>query len=301
MTRTSTKTALLAAALLTSGCVHKVSMRMDWTQPPLLTLPEGASVFVDGQAAPVNADNVVDGVLRGSLGQVVREMAKGGTLPTLEEEFRRVLVKGRFQLAEKGRSQYVVRLTPTAWNYSRSGRTGMNGHGKLDVRVTVLDAANPDARPLYQDIIWGKAGSMGMGEPEAVRRAAAAIADEFLTVFAPSSRSGWFELDGEDPACEPGIELAEEGLVDGAYDSFFQAMRANPGSAPALYNFAVMTGVKGNLDESERLMTEATKIQQKKLYYRAIDIVRSARQQRDAASAPPPVPVPTPGSAPATP
>lgn len=287
---------VLAATLSASGCVHKHSVRMDWVQPPRLTLPEGASVFVDGQAAPVHGSDVVDGMLRGDLGQVVRQMAKGAALPMLEAEFKESLAQRRLLSVENGRAQYALRLTPTSWAYSHSGRTALDGTGKLDVRVTVLDEQKPTAPPLYEDIIWGRAGSRGLGEGEAMRHCAEAIADEFLNLFKPATRSGWFELDDEDPAVENGIELAREGLLDGAYDAFFAAVRANPQSAPAVYNFGVITGAKGNLDEAERHMTHATTLQQKRLYYRAIDIVRSARRERDAAAAQSSAPGPEPAA-----
>ncbi len=279
---------VFAVALCTTGCVRKVNVRMNWVQPPRLTLPEGAAMFIDGNAAPVDGVDVVDGMLRADLGQVVRQVAKGAALPTLEQEFKTRLTQARFQPAAKDRAQYAVRLTPTHWAYNSSGRMGLDGTGKLDVRVTVVDLRNASAPPLYDDTIWGRAGSRGLGEPESMIRCSEAIAGEFLNLFSPSTGSGRFELDDEDPAVEQGIELARDGLIDGAYDSFFAAVRANPQSAPALYDFAVMTGAKGNLDEAERLMTEATRFQQKKLYYRALEIVRGARQERDAATVPPP-------------
>lgn len=290
---------MFAVSLFSTGCAHKVMVRMDWVQPPRLTLPQGAAVFIDGHAAPVDGVDVVDGVLRADLGQVVRQVAKGASLPTLEQEFKTRLVQARFQTTDKNSAQYAVRLTPTYWAYNASGRMGLDGTGKLDVRVTVVDLRNASAPPLYDDTIWGRAGSRGLGEVESMARCADAIAGEFLTLFSPSTGFGRFELDDEDPAVEQGIDLARDGLMDGAYDAFFAAVRANPQSAPALYDFAVMSGVKGNLDEAERLMTEATRFQQKKLYYRALEIVRGARQERDAASTPPPgAPAATPAPAP---
>ena len=90
------------------------------------------------------------------------------------------------------------------------------------------------------------------------------------------------ELDDSDPNAEPGIELCKDGKFDAAYVAFSEASSRSPGSAPLLYNLAVLAEARGEYNLAESMLGRATGLEPKALYFEALDRVRRARGDSEA-------------------
>jgi len=109
-------------------------------------------------------------------------------------------------------------------------------------------------------------------------RSSRALAGAFLRTLQPTRISAVVELDDSDPITEPGIALCEDGNFEAAYLAFSEAATRAPKSAPVLYDLAVLAEARGDYDLAESMLTRATGLEPKELYFSALERVRRVRK-----------------------
>ncbi|MBI3183159.1 MAG: tetratricopeptide repeat protein [Myxococcales bacterium] len=269
--------ALLAATVVTSfGCTPRI--RIEWSRPARFQLAPDQRIALQVEADGVgpSATNVLDAAIGFTQGQVLNKWV---AVEAVRNEMDAELRRAGLNLVDRPQADLVLRARPTDWSYQLDEKKDVkSGVGRLDVRIDVLDARNPNAPPLFGSSYWAKGGAANIGEPEAMLRASKRLAGVFLSDLRPHRVSAEVELDDSDPIVHPGVTLCKEGLFDAAYSAFSDAVARSPQSAPALYDLAVLAEARGSYDEAEGLLTKATGISPKPLYYRALERARGARE-----------------------
>lgn len=243
------------------------------------TQPLALEVKPDGVAP--SATTVMDAAIGLSQGQV---MNKWVAVEPVRVEWNGQLHAASYKLVAAGQAERILRIVPTGWAYEIDKQNLKAGHGRLDLRVEVLDARNPDGPPLFREEYWATSSVSNVGEPEAMLRAAKTAALRFLEDLRPGQVWNTVELDDDDPAAEPGIQLCKQNQFEAAHAAFSDLATRSPGSAPALYNLAVLKESRGEYDQAEELLIRATQIQPKPIYYSALERVRYARADAVALS-----------------
>lgn len=133
----------------------------------------------------------------------------------------------------------------------RKGTSGTSTTARASLKVRVL---NRDGTSRYEATYTGDT-SAGIPKPDQaqpddvqlVRSAAFNAVDRFVADLRPSVGSVSFSLEDDGPL-EPGVKLALDGDLDGAWTSFQQVIQANPGNAAALYDLGAVMTAKGELE-----------------------------------------------------
>lgn len=266
--------AVVAALLFSTGCAHVI--RIERTRPARLNLnPErklGLQVEALKKAENAQAAQAVGAIMNLAGGQLVQtEMA----VEPLRNDFHRRLQASQFKLVDLGGADTLVKVVPTEWKYrGPPPLTQGVGTGTLHIRLEVYDGKGEGAKLLFSDTYWAKAEASN--EAEAILRASNRLASLFVSELEPDRVWAKVELDDSDPVVKPGIELCDRGMFDAAHQAFTDIVARTPNSAPALYNLAVLDEARGDYAKAEQLLTSATRIQSKPLYYAALERVRRA-------------------------
>jgi tetratricopeptide (TPR) repeat protein len=270
---------LVAVVLFVVGVGCTPRIRIEWSRPARFVLPveQPLAVNVEADGAAPTANNVIDAMIDIGQGQLLNKWL--AVLP-VRNELDAQLRRAGHNVVEGGSAAVMVRVRPTRWSY-KTNKKG-SGSGKLEARIEVIDPRNPAAQPLFSDGYWATAGSGKLGEPEAMARASRALARAFLATLQPSRISAEVELDDSDPITEPGIALCKDGQFEAAYLAFSDAATRAPQSAPVLYDLAVLAEARGEYDLAESMLTRATGLEPKALYFSALERVRRAREDADA-------------------
>lgn len=263
-------------------------IRIEWSQPAAFNLPPETpvAVIVERDGVQPSVNNVLDTALDVTRGQV---MNKWLAVEPVKQEFTAALQKRGYRIVDSSQAQALIKVRPVAWSYELDAKKKQdfrNGTGRLDVRVDVYDAKKLNEAPLFTETYWANGAAANIGEPEALSRAARNVPGAFFRDLKPRRVSSQVELDDSDPISETGIALCKDNKFNAAYEFFHDTVARAPDNAPALYNYAVMAEIKGQYDQSEALLMRATKIQQKPLYYSALERVRGARSDAQAMSTP---------------
>jgi tetratricopeptide (TPR) repeat protein len=157
------------------------------------------------------------------------------------------------------------------------GGAGSETSATAGVKVRVL---NRDGTSRYEATYHGRA-SAGIPRASAtqpddvqlVRAAAFNAVDQFVADLQPSMASVSFPLEDDGPL-EPGVQLAMDGDLDGAWASFQQVIQQNPRDAAALYDLGVVLTARGDLELARDAFAAAAKLNPK---YE--DVVRGAEQR----------------------
>ncbi len=147
---------------------------------------------------------------------------------------------------------------------SASGRIVVSQPYSGDYKGDKYDPTASDRRPVPAPLLHGAAR-------EAI--------DSFISEITPRTVTEKIELDDDEDALEPGIELCKRGQVDAAIRSFQSVLAKNPRSPGANYNLGVLLESRGEYAEAEKLYRKAHSLEQKSLYLDAIDDMR--RRIRD--------------------
>lgn len=131
------------------------------------------------------------------------------------------------------------------------GKSGTETTASAGVKVRVV---NRDGTSRYEATYTGRASAgvpkAGKAQPDdvqLVRSAAFNAVDRFIADLKPSVGRVDFDLEDDGPL-EPGVQLAMNGDLDGAWASFQQVSQQNPGNAAALYDLGVVMTAKGELE-----------------------------------------------------
>lgn len=284
MTRRFVRLAIACAVLAIASACGAPRIRIERTRPAVFQLSRSQPIAVEVQLDnPKNGDDVATDVmvagLRLTQGQV---LTKHLAVEPVRSEFASELRKAQYTVASGRDAALELRLVPVDWNYEVKGPDEIwAGSGRLVVKLQILDALDPDAPPRYQGTYRATGEARTLGEPEAMTDAARNVAIRFLRDLQPYRVSDVVELDDEDPAAKPGIELCREGDFDAAYTAFADTVAHHPNSAPALYNLGVLAESRGKYDEAEAVLSKATRINAKPIYHQALERVRLARRDSE--------------------
>jgi len=259
----------IALFVFAQGC-SVPQIRIERSCPPCIQLEPGSKIGLE-----VLAEGVDDGA--------------GGRLlsrPAASELVRRELDlhlrREANPLVDPRVADVLVRACPTHWSYDGPVilLPGQNGTWHLRVRIEVLRANSPNTPCISSSTYWSKVHAPD--EVQAIARAADLVADRFVADLRPSRICNVVEMDDSDPRVETGITLCRRGQFDAAYSAFSDLAARAPDSSPVLYNFAVLRESRGEYDEAEALLLRATKVEQKAIYYIALERVRAARRDAEA-------------------
>ncbi|MBS1149792.1 MAG: hypothetical protein H6Q89_1490 [Myxococcaceae bacterium] len=258
---------VLLGLSLAVGCTPRI--RLNWSQPPRLVIPLEQPMVLDVEAdgAAPTEHNVIDAIVDVSQGQVLNKWL--AVLP-VRTELNLLLRHAGHQVVEPQTAAVTVRVRPTRWSFHLN--KNRSGSGRLEARIEVFD---PNGQPLFSDDYWATGGGV---EPEAMARSSRALAGAFLRTLQPTRISAVVELDDSDPITEPGIALCEDGNFEAAYLAFSEAATRAPKSAPVLYDLAVLAEARGDYDLAESMLTRATGLEPKELYFSALERVRRVRK-----------------------
>lgn len=272
----------IAALLLTTACTHEI--RIARTRPPRLDLATDRKLAIEvkagdehGVPTATDAARAVVGLTRGQLVQPVM-----ATVP-VRDDLTRVLRNAHRTLVDPAQADLLLKAEPTSWKWR--GPLPMQrgtGTGTLHVRVDVFDRRAPGEPLVFTETYWASAEARNEGE--ALLRASDRLAREFLRDLEPVKVWARVQLDDSDPVTRPGIELCDRGKFEAAHQAFTDIVARHPGSAPALYNLAVLEEARGELDRAEALLVDATRLNAKPLYYEAIERVRRTRAEVQSAT-----------------
>jgi len=222
---------------------------------------------------------------RAKLGlEMVVENAPGRqvTAEAVLRELDRHLRRGANPVVDPRVADVLVRACPTQWSYEGPIvlLPGQNGLWHLRVRIEVVHANSPNVPCIYSSTYWSKVHAPD--EVQAMARAADLVSDRFVDDLRPSRVCNVVKMDDSDPRVETGIELCRCGQFDAAYSAFSDLAAKAPDSPSVLYNLAVLKESRGEYDEAEGLLLRAAKIEQKAIYYVALERVRAARRDAEA-------------------
>ena len=264
------------------GCAPP-RIRIEHLRPPNLVLPEAATIAVDAVAddRKLDGDQVFDAVAEGMFGGFAQKLNKWAAIPVMRAELEQALQRAGRAASDPAAASYTLVAKPLKWSFQMR-KSFFEGPGRLDVRLELRPTGAPDAKPVWAETYWARHD----GEELAVMRTDARhIARMFVEELYPTRITELVEMDDSDPAVRDGVELCKRGRFDAAFEAFFAAVRANPGSAAALYNLAVLQEARGNHDEAERLLVEAGRLAPHERIDLALSRVRRARE--DAKGFPP--------------
>lgn len=143
------------------------------------------------------------------------------------------------------------------------GKSGTETTASAGVKVRVV---NRDGTSRYEAKYTGRASAgvpkAGKAQPDdvqLVRTAAFNAVDQFIADLKPSVGRVSFDLEDDGPL-EPGVQLAMNGDLDGAWASFQQVIQQNPGNAAALYDLGVVMTAKGELEMARDAFAAAAQL-----------------------------------------
>ncbi|MEW6434851.1 MAG: tetratricopeptide repeat protein [Myxococcota bacterium] len=141
--------------------------------------------------------------------------------------------------------------------------SGTETTASAGVKVRVL---NRDGSSRYEATYTGRASAgvprAGRAQPDdvqLVRSAAFNAVDQFIADLEPSVGQVSFALEDDGPL-EPGVALAMDGDLDGAWASFQQVIQQDPGNAAALYDLGVVMTAKGELELARDAFAAAARL-----------------------------------------
>lgn len=275
---------VVTALVLTAGCAHNI--RIERTRPARVHLSTDRKIGVQVEAPPKVANegaaNAFNAVLNAAQGQLVQtEMA----VEPVRNELHQGLRTSQFTLVDASGADTIVRVVPTEWKYRGPPPLQRGtGTGTIRIRLEILDAKSPEKKQLFSEIYWASASASN--EAEAIFRASQKVARVFIDDLQPVRVWDTVELDDSDPVTKPGIELCDQGRFDAAHAAFSDIVERAPDSSAALYNLAILDEARGNYDKAEALLKSATRIQQKPMYYAALERVRAAKMDAQALANP---------------
>jgi tetratricopeptide (TPR) repeat protein len=226
---------------------------------------------------PGNSEGFAETVVAALGGRVLdRQEIAEAVLRELDRHLRR----GANPVVDPRVADVLVRAWPTQWCYEGPILLlpGQNGLWHLRVRIEVIRANSPNAPCISSSTYWAKVHAPN--EMQAIARAADLVTDRFVDDLRPSRICNVVEMDDSDPRVATGIQLCRSGQFDAAYSAFADLAAKAPDSPPVLYDFAVLKESRGEYDDAEGLLLRATSMEQKAIYYIALERVRAAR--RDA-------------------
>lgn len=281
MDRRFLRSCVALTALLVASACGAPRIRIERSRPASFQLSHQRPILV--RAVPDGSEPAAETVMMAALsvtqGQLLNKFV--AVLP-VQKAFMEQLHGARYTLGAPGNADLVLKLVPVSWTYEIETLEDVRvGNGKLKVQIEISNARDPDAAPLYSETFWGKGTSKSIGEPEAMSDAAQNIAESFLEDLQPGRVSHVVELDDDDPVVKPGLQLCRKGELGAAYVAFSDIAARHPGSAPALYNLAVLAEARGSYDEAATALTRAIRIHSKPMYHQAVQRVRVARRDWD--------------------
>lgn len=271
--------ALLVAA---AGC-GAPQITIERSRPACIQVGSEAKIAVrvttEGDPPERKTKALVDAAIDAAGGQFLNKRAAA---EPLWRELERELGRGVNPVVDLASADFIVLAHPTEWSYEGPILTQPDnpGHGHLRVHIDVVRANSPGEKPVYGSTYWSKVEAPD--ETRAIEKAAHLLAERFTADLRPSRVCNVVEMDDSDPRTSTGISLCRSGEFEAAHTAFSDLAAGAPGSAPALYDLAVLKESRGEYDEAEALLLRATKIAQKPIYYSALARVRAARVDAEA-------------------
>ncbi|MBX5484551.1 MAG: tetratricopeptide repeat protein [Myxococcaceae bacterium] len=267
-------------ALMAQGCSSTI--RISRTRPPVFQIKDNQKIAlqVEADGTAPSAATVMDAAISFGQGQLLNKWL---AVEPVRNEFDAQFRNAAYQLVPADQADLIIRVRPVNWSYHlESAKSVRSGSGRLDVRLEILDAHNPNGGALYSATYWGSASANNLGEPEAMLRSAQRIAGRFIADLKPYRVWEEVEMDRDEELVKPAIELCEDGQFDAAYQMLSDIVRAHPNSPAALYDLGVLAEARGSYDEAEQLVTQATQYAQKPIYYTALERIRRSRSDAQA-------------------
>jgi hypothetical protein len=271
------------AFLALTGSCSTPKIWIERTRPPCIQLDPREKVGLEMLVGNVPGSGKIEGLTEAVVGGLGgRILGRQATAEAVLRELGRHLQKGANPVVDPTVADVLVRACPTQWSYE--GPTlllpGQNGLWHLRVRIEVIRANSPNAPCLSSSTYWSKVHAPD--EVQAIAKAADLVSDRFVGDLRPSRVCNVVEMDDSDPRVETGIKLCRCGQFDAAYSAFSDLAAKAPDSPPVLYDLAVLKESRGEYDEAEGLLLRATRMEQKPIYYIALERVRAGRRDAEA-------------------
>jgi tetratricopeptide (TPR) repeat protein len=219
----------------------------------------------------------------------------------IEELLRQGRAGAYFQVADRSEEGIVVKPAGRSVQVLSSGTGAPQAPDEVGLRMDVLDwdadqksrmveekdkegnvvereVQYYEAKVAVSITLFNMEGKAALSEQEyeavvenakkdgALEDAARTVVYRLLTDITPRYVTKYIRLDDEDEAQKPIIEVARNGNVPRAITEMEAYTQANPQSAAALYNLAVMLDATGRYEEALDLYTRAITLSSKDFY-----------------------------------
>lgn len=246
--------ALVAGGALGTGCRSGLVIR-SWEPGPVAVGKATRLVLLDAEGERRSAREAVT--------QVLGEQARLGGYFTFNDESEKgaeVKVAGRTvrcEGAELGEDSLGMRLDVHQWQADTDTRTSQSVVGGIvQTRRTVVTAGevvlgitlfNAKGRALLAEKEFsGKAEGQTPDKDAVLAGAARSAIQQFLAEVTPRQVQRTVLFDTSEEAVTPFIKTAQGGNVKQAAEDLYGYVQANPNSAAATYNLAVMSDAMGD-------------------------------------------------------
>jgi hypothetical protein len=269
---------LVAALVLVgsglSGCVSMLTIES--LEPGRVNLGAARSmVILAGEGRRSARETVYN--------QLISEARRTGyfTVTDRSEDGIQVTVAGRSATASGGGfvpnpSEVYLRIDVIEWDARRDTSTTRDAQGrsttttvttaKVLLAITAFDAQG--MAPLAETEFEGTMQSSNPNDPEEMllEQAAAVAIGRFLGEVTPRRVARRVQLDDSEEAMKPIIDVAVAGNLARAADEFLAYSSANPNSAAAAYNLAVVLDAMGRYSEAMVWYDRALQLGNKSFY-----------------------------------
>lgn len=284
---------LALAALALAGC-KPLRINLRWDQAARIDLPPGSAVaFEVDPGPPPDGREVTKQVMEAFF---LTRGSREATVEPLKEALAEQLAAAGYRVVSPAEAALVITVRPTRWKFQADPQQLLiGGSGRLDAKVEVKDPRTPNAPPVFTESYWATQSVGVEGEPVALRRTAARVVNMILQETQPGTMTAVVVLDESDSVVRTGVELARDNQFKAAYEAFAAAVTSAPDSPAAHYNFGVMAEIQRLYDIAENSVRKAIALEQKPLYFTALERIRQARADAEKLAAQQqPLPQPAP-------
>jgi hypothetical protein len=254
---------VVGAALLVSACSPQIVVKYD--VPAKLHFGGVQNVYVDHTLGSPDLLTVLDPVSALMRSSVAPDVAR-----RLEQQLANLQLFGVFPLCQApcpaADTLVQVEMDSSQVNHgipATGSSSGEETWGKASVKIRVL---NRDGTSRYEGTYSGKSSAgvpkVGAALPndvDLVRQAAFNATDVFIGELMPTTGRVYFSLEDEG-VLEPGVKLAMEGDLDGAWNAFREVLMKDPNNAAALYDLGVVMTAKGELEQARDAFAAAARL-----------------------------------------
>lgn len=159
-----------------------------------------------------------------------------------------------------------IEMDSSSVHRGRPAAPGDDGDATTAAAGVIVRVLNRDGTSRFQQTYHGTA-TAGVPAPDVVqptddtliRSAAYDAVDDFVRDLMPSTGSVVFVVDDEG-ALKPGVQLALDGDLDGAWNALRELVQREPANAAAWYHLGVVMTAKGELESAREAFAQAARL-----------------------------------------